>query len=41
LNSAGVGIVDSAMIDRFVLMRSALKPTGSEYSVVEEFPFSP
>ncbi len=39
LKTADVGELGSAAIDRFVLMHSTLKPTGSVYAVVEEFPF--
>jgi 2'-5' RNA ligase len=37
LKAHEVGDIGSTMIDRFVLMRSTLKPTGSEYNVVEEY----
>ena len=47
LKRADIGEIGSYTVDRFVLMRSTpryyrdrLKPTGSEYSVVEEFPFN-
>lgn len=39
LKTAEVGEIGATTIDRFTLMRSTTKPTGSEYSVVEEFPF--
>ena len=37
LRTAEVGELGTVRLDRFVLMQSALKPTGSEYTVVEEF----
>src|SRR5258708_923854 len=37
LKAADVGELGSIRLDRFVLMQSVLKPTGSEYTVVEEF----
>lgn len=33
------GDLASFRTDRFVLMRSTLKPTGADYTVVDEFPF--
>jgi len=39
LKTTQVGELGTTTIDRFTLMRSTLKPTGSEYSVVEEFTF--
>jgi 2'-5' RNA ligase len=37
LKSADIGELGTVRLDRFVLMQSVLKPTGSEYTVVEEF----
>jgi 2'-5' RNA ligase len=37
LKTADVGELGTIRLDRFVLMQSALKPTGSEYTIVEEF----
>ncbi len=37
LKTAQIGTVGVVTIDRFVLMQSTLKPTGAEYTVVEEF----
>lgn len=37
LKTTDVGDLGIASVDRFVLMESKLKPTGSEYTVVEEF----
>jgi 2'-5' RNA ligase len=36
LKTADVGELGTVRVDRFVLMQSVLKPTGSEYTVVEE-----
>jgi len=33
-----VGLLAEVPADRFVLIRSVLKPTGAEYTVLEEFP---
>ena len=39
LRSVEAGDLGSFTVDRFALMRSQLKPAGSEYTVVEEFVF--
>ncbi len=39
LTAAHVGEIGSLTADHLVLMRSLLRPTGSEYAVVERFPF--
>ncbi|MGC8669407.1 MAG: RNA 2',3'-cyclic phosphodiesterase [Chthonomonadales bacterium] len=39
LRTARWGDLAAARIDRFVLMRSTLRPTGAEYTVVDEFLF--
>ena len=36
-----VGTVGAFPVDGFVLMQSVLKPSGSEYAVVEHFRFQP
>jgi RNA 2',3'-cyclic 3'-phosphodiesterase len=40
LAGAEVGTIGAAVVDGFVLMQSALKPSGSEYNVVEQFRFA-
>ncbi len=39
LKTAEIGEIGAAPIDRFVLMQSTLKPSGSEYAILEEFAF--
>ena len=39
LKTAHIDEIGTVSVDRFVLMRSTLQPTGSEYTVVEEFPY--
>jgi RNA 2',3'-cyclic 3'-phosphodiesterase len=39
LRGVEVGEVGAFTVDRFVLMQSTLKPSGSEYAVVEQFTF--
>jgi len=39
LKTAHWGDLARVQVDRFVLMRSTLHPTGAEYTVVDEFPF--
>lgn len=39
LRNHRVGELGGFVVDRFVLMKSILKPNGSEYTVVEEFRF--
>ena len=39
LRSAEVGELGAMIVDRFVLMQSTLKPSGSEYALVEGFGF--
>ncbi len=41
LRTADVGELGAFTVDRFVLMQSTLKPSGSAYQVLEEFPFMP
>jgi RNA 2',3'-cyclic 3'-phosphodiesterase len=39
LRGAEVGELGTFTVDRFVLMQSTLKPSGSEYTLVEQFVF--
>jgi len=39
LKTAQVGEIGVVTVDRFVLMQSTLKPSGSEYTIVAEFKF--
>jgi 2'-5' RNA ligase len=36
--STTVGLLGEVLVDRFGLIRSVLKPTGAEYTTLEEFP---
>jgi 2'-5' RNA ligase len=36
--SSTVGLLDEVSVDRFDLIHSVLKPTGAEYTTLEEFP---
>jgi RNA 2',3'-cyclic 3'-phosphodiesterase len=40
LRTANIGDIAGFTVDHFALMRSTLRPSGSEYAVVEDFPFS-